>query len=114
MSYIARPITLGTTVFRAFGWLPLAVLLAFLALTAPVWLRSKTVEYIVYPGPRTNPGAVGTSNARTFAGCEIYGKVLKKDGEKVIRYRFPNDPELEQCFLDGVPPSSRTEKVTLF
>jgi hypothetical protein len=94
---------------RAIGWIALALLVTIFALSAPLLLRSRTVQYYVYPSATASSADVKRIQN---PGCELYGKVIERNGEKAIRYRFPNDPDLESCFMSAVPSTSRIEKAS--
>ncbi len=84
-------------------------MLAFCGLTAPLWLRSSSVQYYVYPNPAASKAV---TRGNQTPGCELYGKWVQRGGQKAIRFRFPNDSELVDCFKASVPSSSRIEKAS--
>lgn len=109
MTHVERMPSLATRLLQTVGWIALALAMAFCAMTAPLWFRSRTVQYYVYPSPAASAAAKGASQT---PGCELYGKRVRRGGQEAIRFRFPNDAELIDCFKQSVPSGSRIEKAS--
>jgi hypothetical protein len=101
------------TTFYVAGGIIVAILAAYLALLLFFWLNGpRTVEYLMVPNP------AGVSKGTPNVGCELYGKEIRRNGERAILFRFRADSESERYLVDcikrSMPRGSRLERTSWF